>query len=411
MSPVRLRGRALPGNRRLRVLSGVVLVAVVLVVIVAGGSGGSDKSSQKGGSSSGSSDPNGGAISGGKGVPHTLRELAARLPLDRQVSQLFLVGFSGADQSADFFNRLRTRDWGGAVLTRENYVNVQQLTELASAVTSVAQSVGHVPPLVAAAQTGGAGTAFPDLPPKSEPSLGKTGKPSAARSQAAQAGATLRTLGINTVLAPDADVTVEGGHAEGRSFGADPRLVSQFTRAALAGWAQTRVAAIVGHFPGQGAASQDPDVGPATVGGSLDDLSKRDLMPFATVARQAPAVLVSNAQYAAFDGVTPAVLLPDAIGGVLRQKLGFTGVVVCGDLGATAHITGESIGRVAVDALRSGCDLLYLEGGANDQQSAYASVLAAARSGRLPRLGIQASLFRILQLKGRYGMITQAGAP
>jgi beta-N-acetylhexosaminidase len=130
-------------------------------------------------------------------------------------------------------------------------------------------------------------------------------------------------------------------------------------------------------------------------------LRARDLVPFEAVAKRAPAVVVSNAVYAAFDGVTPAVLLPEAIDGVLRRELGFGGVVVSGDLGATIQATGGAIGATAVAALRAGCDLLYVQ---DDAETAYRAVLAAVRTGRLPRARILASVQRVLALKARYGV-------
>lgn len=401
----RLRGRL--GLLGVIAAAAAALVIVVAVLQLTGVTGGSDSDSSKG--------PNarpgdaGQTFPKGTGVTKTLRQLAARLPLQSEVSQLFLVGFAGFDPNAPFLADLQVRDWGGAVLTRANYMNAQQLTGLAGAVTSTAASVGHVPPLVVADQSGGRGTAFPDLPPPSQPSIGATGKAGVARRDAKVAGATLRTLGVNAVFGPQADLSVPGGPSVNHSFGPDPATVGKLTRAAIEGWASARVAAIVGHFPGQGSASSDPDIGPATVGGSLADLEKRDIVPFARIAHQAAAILVSNAQYTAYDGVSPAVLWPEAIGGVLRTKLGFNGVVVCGDIGATAHVMGESIGRAAVDALRSGCDLLYIQGDAAAEEAAFQAVLASARRGSLPRIGIQASLYRILELKAHYGLIAPAG--
>src|SRR5205823_15080815 len=102
---------------------------------------------------------------------------------------------------------------------------------------------------------------------------------------------------------------------------ADPATVAREVRAAVSGYKASSTVAVVGHFPGEGGASQDPAEGPATVGLGLSDLQARDLQPFVAVARQAPAVMLSNALYVAFDGVTPATLLPDAV--KLLRDIGF----------------------------------------------------------------------------------------
>ncbi len=175
-------------------------------------------------------------------------------------------------------------------------------------------------------------------------------------------------------------------------------------RAAADAYRSGGVIAAVGHFPGQGAASQDPNVGTATVGLGIGDLRRRDLVPFQAVVGAAPVVTMSNAVYVAFDGVTPATLLPQAIR-MLRRDLRFDGVVMTDDLAATAPVTGVGVGGAAVDALRAGADLLYLSGGPEEQEQAFAAVLAATRTGRLPRARLHEALLRVLALKRRYGLL------
>ena len=110
---------------------------------------------------------------------------------------------------------------------------------------------------------------------------------------------------------------------------------------------------------------------------------------------------MSNAVYAAWDGVTPASLLPDAVG-ELRRRLHFGGVIVSGDLGAAQEVDGGSIGSVAVAALRAGDDLLLIPGDAAAQDEAYRAVLKAVVDGKLPVARIAQSLDRVLALKRAY---------
>jgi beta-N-acetylhexosaminidase len=112
----------------------------------------------------------------------------------------------------------------------------------------------------------------------------------------------------------------------------NPRAVARVVSAALRGYRRANTIAAVGHFPGQGSAAGNPDSEPAPVGQSLNELRARDLRPFETVAHSAPVVVASNAIYAAFDGVTPAVLLPEAVDGLLRDRLSYRGVVMSDDL-------------------------------------------------------------------------------
>jgi beta-N-acetylhexosaminidase len=122
-------------------------------------------------------------------------------------------------------------------------------------------------------------------------------------------------------------------------------------------------------------------------------------------------MVVSNAVYAAYDGVTPAGLLPDVVDGLLRHGLGFKGVVMTDDLVSAAPVLGQSVARSAVQALRAGADLLYVSGDAGDQERAYRAVLTAVRRGTIPRARLRASVDRVLALKRRYGLLPPPPAP
>jgi len=145
----------------------------------------------------------------------------------------------------------------------------------------------------------------------------------------------------------------------------------------------------------------------ATVGLSLAELRHRDLLPFAAVIHRTPVIQVSNAVYAAYDGVTPAVELQQVVGGLLRKRMRYGGVVMTGDLAATAPVLGETVGTAAVHALQAGSDLLYVSGGPTQQEQAYGAVLRAVRGGRIARDRLELSVLRVLALKRRYGLRSQ----
>jgi beta-N-acetylhexosaminidase len=107
---------------------------------------------------------------------------------------------------------------------------------------------------------------------------------------------------------------------------------------------------------------------------------------------------MSNAIYAAFDGVTPATLLPQAVS-ELRDRLGFTGAIVSADLVATTATTGGSVGEAAIDALKAGVDLLVVPGGRAQQDEAYRAVVAAVRSRAIAPERVVSALQRIAALR------------
>jgi beta-N-acetylhexosaminidase len=221
--------------------------------------------------------------------------------------------------------------------------------------------------------------------------LGGTPRTAAA---AKAAGDALRRAGVGAVLGPSADVSVPDGPLDSVALGQEPGAVARTAAAVAGAYARAGVRSVPGQFPGAGTANVDPDQGQATVGDSRDDLRKRDLVPFRRVAPTVKAIQLTNASYAAFDGVSPADLLPDIATGLLRRDVRFAGAAVSPDLGATQQAANEPMGQVAVEALRAGCDLLYLSGPPADQRAAYTAVLKAASSGRISAGRLNAALGR-----------------
>jgi beta-N-acetylhexosaminidase len=252
---------------------------------------------------------------------------------------------------------------------------------------------------VAASQLGGELDAVPVGAPLQSAARDAAGAKAAALGEARA----LRPLGIHMVLAPDADVAFAGGPWEGIGFSDDAGTAAQMTAAAVAGYDAGGVAAAPGHFPGEGAASGDPAVEAASVGLSLKELRAGDLKPFAAVAREAPAIQLSAATYVAWDGVTPATLLPGVVR-LLRDDLHFGGVVVSGDLAAASLATGQPVSDLAVQAIKAGADLVWIPGDAADQDAAWRAVVRAMRTGEIPQRRVAEALRRIAVLRASYGV-------
>jgi beta-N-acetylhexosaminidase len=316
------------------------------------------------------------------------------------VAGLFMVGFRGTEPRGDFFRRLRARPFGGALLSEHNYDEPSQLAAITARIQEIARDARHPAPIVAAQQQGDEFSAFRNLAPDAQADVGARST-SEMRASARAAGEQLRALGISMNLAPNADVAVAGGPAQGRSFSDSPSRVARAVKASVAGLRRAGVVAAPGPFPGEGAASQDPSTGPAPVGVGLEALREGDMKPFAAVASgpdAAPAMQMSNAIYVAFDSVTPATLLPEAVD-ELRGRLKFKGTIVSADLVATTATTGGSVGEAAVAALKAGVDMLLVPGGRAQQDEAYRAVVAAVASRALSAERVSAALKRIAELR------------
>jgi beta-N-acetylhexosaminidase len=325
----------------------------------------------------------------------------AKLPASpgRSAARLLLIGFGGTRAGRPLLQRIAAHEWGGVVLEPGNGSSPQQVAGLVGRLRGAALRAGHEAPLIGASQLGGENDA---VPVGSAPQAAAADAAAARRSALASAKA-LQTLGVRLVLAPVADTSTPGGPWEGLAFSDDAGDVTAMAAAAVAGWEQGGVAPAPGHFPGEGAASGDPVEGPATVGLSAGELRGRDLQPFADLARRAPAIQLSSATYVAYDGVTPATLLP-AVVTLLRGDLRFGGVVISGDLAAASLATGRPVAELAVAAVKAGCDLLWIPGDAADQEAAWRAITRALRTGDLPASRVAEALARVRLLRSVYGV-------
>lgn len=397
-------------RRRWIGLAGCLTVVIVLVAIVAFAGGGSNRqdAAAKQTAAATATAPGTTAAPVSTTAPATTTPSAPastgsggklRVSAARAAARLFLIGFGGTEARETLLARFRKREWGGVVLAPGNGESPQQVADVIGRIRRAAVGAEHEVPLFAASQLGGELDAVPIGAPLQ--SAAKT--PDQARATARAIAKALHPLGIRMVLAPDADIGFAGGPWEGVAFSDDPATVASLSTAAVAGYKDGEVAAAPGHFPGEGAASGDPTIEAATVGVSLDDLRARDFAPFRALAGHSSAIQLSAATYVAFDGVTPATLLPEVVK-LLRDELRFEGVVVSGDLAAASLAGGQPVAALAVEALKAGADLLWVPGGADDQVAAWRAVTRAIKSGAVPEARVAEALARVDALRDKYGV-------
>ncbi|MEU9231476.1 glycoside hydrolase family 3 protein [Streptomyces subrutilus] len=237
-----------------------------------------------------------------------------------------------------------------------------------------------------------------------------TGSTADARRAARIAGDELAAMGIRQDYAPVADVNVNPANPVigVRSFGADPGAVAELVAAQVRGYQAAGVAATAKHFPGHGDTETDSHVGLPVMRHSRARWEELDEPPFrAAVEAGVDAVMTAHIVFPALDpSGDPATLSRPIVTGILRERLGFRGVVVTDalDMAGVRQKYGDD--RVPVLALLAGCDQLL---NPPDLGLAHRSVLAAVESGELTQERIDASVLRILELKARRGLFDGAG--
>ncbi len=236
--------------------------------------------------------------------------------------------------------------------------------------------------------------------------LGAVDDVALTRSVYAAIGADLARLGINTDLAPCADVLAPDGSlvVGTRSFGSDPALVARHVAAAVSGLQSAGVAACAKHFPGHGSTAGDTHRELATVAGTMRELRVRDLPPFvAAIGAASLAMMPGHLRVPGLTGELPATLSPAAVTGLLRGELGFDGVVICDALEMKAASAAFGIPQAAVLAVIAGTDLLCL--GRDTDEAMYHAVRSAladaVSSGRLAAERLEEAAARVAGLRAR----------
>jgi beta-N-acetylhexosaminidase len=230
--------------------------------------------------------------------------------------------------------------------------------------------------------------------------LGALDDLAATRQVALSIGAMLAERGLSLDLAPVADLDSNPANPVigVRSFGAEPRRVAAHTAAFVTGVQASGVAACAKHFPGHGRSSTDSHVALPSVEATLAGLMAADLVPFrAAIAAGVRCVMTAHVVFPAIDDV-PATLSRRLISGVLRDELGFDGVVITDALGMDAIGDGARTAAGAIRSLAAGADLLCLPAGRAAQQRARDTLAAAVLGGELSRDRVAEAAARVRAL-------------
>jgi beta-N-acetylhexosaminidase len=311
----------------------------------------------------------------------------------QQVGQLLILRFAGTTPPGYVREALRERRAAGAILFRDNVVGEEQLRTL----TRTLRDAGDRP-LVAVDQEGGDIRIVSWAPPAaSAPERAAAGS---VRADAEAAGAALRRLGITVSLAPVGDVpSIPGAALGGRAFATEPDAAAEATADAVAGWRAGGVAATAKHFPGLGGATVNTDDGPATIERTRAELEATDLPPFAAaVDAGVPLVMVGHALYPALDPDRIASQSRPVIQDLLRDRMGFRGVVITDSMEARASLATGTIETVAERAVRAGADLLLLTG-RGSYTPVYEHLAELAERDPAFRARVRESAARVLALK------------
>lgn len=332
----------------------------------------------------------------------------SEMPLEDKVAGLFMItpeALTGTDvaiKAGDTTKeKLSQYAVGGLIYFKQNIKSKEQITEM---ITNTKNNSKYAM-FIGVDEEGGKVSRVADsgLADKVE-SMGKIGA-SGDAAKANEAGAAIGTYlseyGFNLDFAPVADVIAEGNTTIGdRSFGSDPNLVAPMVAANVEGLQSTGVSACLKHFPGLGDTTEDTHEGMAVTEKTLEDFEATDFPVYrAGIDAGVDFVMVSHLSAPGVTGDnTPSSISSKMITEILRDELGFQGIVITDSMSMTAITDYYTADEAAVKAILAGADMILMP---EDFETAYNGVLEAVSNGTLTEERINESLRRIYRVKSK----------
>ncbi|MFQ5927099.1 MAG: glycoside hydrolase family 3 N-terminal domain-containing protein [Terriglobia bacterium] len=354
-----------------------------------------------------------------RSAEHWVQRTLERMTLEEKIGQLLMVRYHGAYASSDSetFERLAREvnelHVGGLIVATERHppagFGLSEIYAHAN-LTNRLQRRARIPLLISADFERTAGfrirraTGFPH-----NMAVAASGQPARAEQMGRIAAAEAKALGVHWVLAPVADVNNNPLNPiiNIRSFGEDPDEVAALVAAFVRGCEESGVLATVKHFPGAGDLTQDPHMELARVAASRERLDAVELVPFrAAIQAGVSAVMTEHITVPALesDPDLPATFSHAVTTRLLREQLGFAGIIITDAMSMDAIAVHYWPGEAAVRAVEAGADVVLMP---PEPRVAFDALRRALATGQLTEERIDTSVLRILRAKARLGLHRQ----
>jgi len=338
-----------------------------------------------------------------------INAIIQHMTLDQKLGQMMIVQFVGPDYGLDISTMVSQYNVGAVLIFAANN-NISNRNQLRNLISQM-QKNSAIPLAVAIDQEGGTVDRLINLDGArpSASAIGATNDPSKAMAEGIRDAQDLSHYGINLNLAPVVDVTnVYNAQLYLRTFGNNAAIVTKMAGAYLQGLQQSgKVIGTLKHFPGMGDVSGDPHITVPHLYRSKSDLEAIDWAPYRALIAQGnvQAVMVTHEVVPAIDSMEPSSLSYKLVTGILRSQLGFQGVIMTDSLtmeGITAYYSEAQAAALAIEA---GSDLIMGASTPNDVATMINGIKQAINTGQLSSQRIDASVYRILMLKYKMGLL------
>jgi beta-N-acetylhexosaminidase len=326
------------------------------------------------------------------------------------IGQLLIVGFDGAEMTARLSSLLTRVQPAGVILFARNIKSAEQTGRL----LRDCRKCVSAPLFTCVDLEGGSVDRFRDVlgPTPSAAEVFATGDHELFRKQGRIIGMNCRALGFNVAFAPVLDLGFEASRSVmgSRAVSEDPRKTTAYAREFLAGLRAANVLGCGKHFPGLGEGKLDSHHALPVIEKSLKKLWAEDLVPYRTLRRQLPFVMISHAAYPQVThDRTPASLSKIWITDILRKRIGFRNLVVSDDLEMSGVLSAAPVGQAAVEHIRAGGDLCLICHREDYITQAYEELISTAERDAKFAARVAEAAQRVLAFKKKSRKMLHAG--
>ncbi|WP_066393148.1 beta-N-acetylhexosaminidase [Neobacillus mesonae] len=337
----------------------------------------------------------------------TKTKTISEMSLEEKIGQMILAGISGTTVDTNTQNLINQYKVGGIIFYQDNLENPVQTLQLVNQIKS--KSDPKLPLLLSVDQEGGRVTRLPgglvNFPPNK--SIGEVNNPEFSYKVGTILGQELKAFGLNLDFAPVLDINSNPKNPVigDRSFGNNSEVVSRLGIQTMKGIQSQDIITTIKHFPGHGDTSVDSHLDLPIVNKSLKELKELELIPFErAINNGADVVMVAHILLPQLDAKYPASMSKAVMTDILRNQLGFKGVIITDDMTMGAIIDHFDIGQAAVKSVNSGSDIILVGHDYNKIVEIISSLKKAVLNGEISEQRINDSVSRILVLKNNYGI-------
>ena len=340
-------------------------------------------------------------------TPDPIRVMIDGMSDKELIGQMVMIGFNGtSDMDEESIALMQEYSVGSVLLFGWNTDTFDQTEALVKKVN--AHNPSAIPLLVGIDLEGGSVIRFGaewDPPLFSAQTLGQRDDPQLVFDQYERIGLQLSDIGINIDFAPVLDIAPDPSQTflGNRMFGSDPAAVAPLVSEAVGGLHAAGIASLGKHFPGHGDTLDDSHQMLPVIDATMDEMENYALIPFqAAIDSGVDAMLVAHLSYPNLDSDYVTSVSPTVITTLLRQQMGFVGVVFSDDMRMQGLRQRYSVGQGAVLHILAGGDVVLIGKYVDLQKQVLDSLYQAVQDGTIPRERLEESVYRILTLKMAY---------